>query len=205
MARPTSLEITRDLTLHQDWPAPRPRQVPGWVRLALPVAVLTLLVGGIRALGGFDIRSGHYTEIGPGQPVVLGEVLELTPYRALATPKADHYQVTIEATCRNVSSEPVPGDNLGERSLVVANPLDRKSAKQVRFDGTLPNPGLRARTCFVKGTLPIETEFSGSLALQVEPVERTDAALVQTGDEVWLRTWAPGWTYLLPLTVVPRD
>ena len=190
--------------MHQDWPAPRRQRLPGWVRLALPVAVLTLLIAVVRVLGGFEVQVGRYTEAGPGQPMVLGEILEVTPLRALATSQRSAYLVQVEATCRNLSTTPVPTTNL-ESAFRIVELNGRTFGDDTAVHGADLNPGLQPRLCQIEASFPLEVSFAGTIALNISPAEYADRSLTHAAGKSWYPSGNGDGVYLLPLNVVPRE
>jgi hypothetical protein len=203
--------ITRDATLADDWPAPRSSRVPRWVRFSLPVALLAIVGALVYAGHGFDPYRSRISYRTPGQTVLVGGVLELTPYEAVATRDDSVWKVVVYGTCRNTSDSDLLDYQLAQRALRTFDPVSRtfgqSTSRSLWFGGTgqvfrsTINPGLATQYCRLSDELPATLTLPGHLGVAAFEVSQQDQTSSKIGDTAWVVSGTQVWLYLVPLTI----
>lgn len=181
--------------LADDWPPPR-RSLPRWLRWALPLAVLTLIVGVGYGFGGFEQRRYRPEVRQPGTLVTM-DGFDLTPLEAFLMPQSNKLSSTVEVriigVCENRRDDTVSLLPLGRRGALVVDPLNPRGEVTVElWAGTwtglgstsLP-PGQGKVPCFLRAALPDKFEPTGTILLQLSNVTYADRTILQLGNKSW--------------------
>lgn len=203
--------ITRDTTLADDWPAPRSGGVPRWARFALPVALLSVIGALVSAGHGFDPYFSRASYRTPGQTVLVGGVLEFSPYEAVATKKDAVWDIVVYATCRNTSDATLLEWELAQPALRAFDPASRtfgqSRQRSLWFGGaghiyrSTLSPGLATQYCRFSDELPASLTLPGHLGVAAFEVAQQDLTSSKIGDTAWVVSGTQVWLYLVPLTI----
>jgi len=203
--------ITRDATLADDWPAPRSGRVPRWARFALPVALLSMVGALVSAGHGFAPYSSRVSYRTPGQTVLVGGVLEFSPYEAVAVKDDAVWDIVVYGTCRNTSDASLLDWQLAQRGLRAFDPASRTFGQSTKrslwfggagqvFHSTV-NPGLATQYCRFSDELPASLTLPGHLGVAAFEVAQQDLTSSKIGDTAWVVSGTQVWLYLVPLSI----
>ncbi len=183
--------------LADDWPPPR-RLRPRWVRWAVPLAFLAMVVGAVHGFGGFEPRRYRPLAAMPGDTVDM-DGFRLTPYEAYLLPRTNllsqEERVRILAGCESSRDDTVNLSSLSRAATVVVDPVSRRlvagelaagswDTGAPRVDLELP-PGTGRVPCRIDATFEVPFEPTGWIILQLAEVSYADRTLLQTGTKSW--------------------
>lgn len=188
--------------------------MPRWVRFALPVAVLSVIVALVSAAHGFDPYLARVTYLQPGDTVTVGGVLEFAPSEAVATRDESRgvWRIVVYGTCRNISDASLLDYRFAQNALRTFDPATRTFGqaddRSLWFGGAgntytgRLNPGLPTEWCRLGDELAgtLET-LPGHLGVAVFEVSSQDLTSSKIGDTAWIVTGTHVWLYFVPLTI----
>jgi hypothetical protein len=143
--------------------------------------------------------------------VLVGGVLEFTPYEAVATKNDAVWLIVVYGTCRNTSDSGLLDYQLAQRALRTFDPVSRTFGQSTQrslwfggaghvFRSTI-NPGLATQYCRFSDELPASLTLPGHLGVAAFEVAQQDLTSSKIGDTAWVVSGTQVWLYLVPLTI----
>ncbi len=213
-----------DADIDASWPPPRTaersdgrRRLPRAGKIASVILAITLVIGGIWALGGFKVRTDGRTSIKAGQLIKSGPFeftfTHATAQRVKQFDDSFRWTLIMEGTGRTIADESNTPETGGNGMFVAKDPLtvettESDSAK-IGNGASLTsaanfNPGLAPVLYQVEFTFSERYEPSKDVQFSVNRLEHGNNYILDTGQKTW-HNGRDVFVYRLPVTVLPPD